>query len=517
MLIIDDEPFVRAEIKENIDWREYGYDRFIEADNGLKGLECYRRAHPDLILTDIRMPVMDGIVFCTELMKLNRDAKVIVLSSYLDFEYVREAFKLGVVDYLPKHQMNDQYIAPIMARLESEREEQAMSRFARQVYLRHWLHGQNDTVAESFDFKLMYRLQLLQIEVDDYGWQLVRMERDSETEMSRRLYELADCELSAYKPELTDLHEGVMYAVLECPANMGEAARHSWLNQLALELHARIAQELGWSVSIVYNGKNCTVEQLPQVAEMMRKETKMRRFRRRGEIRGFEGSGHGRQARDRAPGQAAGQDLLEEIRKWLRTASNKEELRLKCERLWLQQAPQISDWALRICFNEWLSLLGQNGESVDDVMLDQLIAVSLDDFTTYDGLYDWALCGVERIAAIASGELRGEKAKIREIEHYVRHHLQEDLSLDVMAKRVHFNKGYLSEWFKRQTGTTYSKYVNDIRIEAARRLLTQSDLSIRQISEQVGFNDEAYFIRKFKEATGSTPGKFLQKNNPNRS
>src|SRR6476660_7643614 len=97
VLIVDDEAFVREELNERIDWKKYGYERVIEADNGSRGLDCFKRESPDLVFTDIRMPVMDGITFCAELKKLNQHVKIVVLSSYMDFEYVRQAFKLGVV------------------------------------------------------------------------------------------------------------------------------------------------------------------------------------------------------------------------------------------------------------------------------------------------------------------------------------------------------------------------------------------------------------------------------------
>lgn len=102
VLIVDDEEVVRRGIVMETDWQKIGCMVVGEAQNGQEGLALAEKYQPDVIVTDIRMPVMGGL----EMIKAARDggskAKVIFLTAYSDFEYAREALKLGAADYLLK-------------------------------------------------------------------------------------------------------------------------------------------------------------------------------------------------------------------------------------------------------------------------------------------------------------------------------------------------------------------------------------------------------------------------------
>ena len=101
--IIDDESLVRLGIKSSVAWEEYGYEIVGEADNGQTGLEMIREKHPDIVLLDVCMPVMNGIEVLKSLQKLKIQCKVIILSCHDDFCFVKEAMKNGAFDYLRKN------------------------------------------------------------------------------------------------------------------------------------------------------------------------------------------------------------------------------------------------------------------------------------------------------------------------------------------------------------------------------------------------------------------------------
>lgn len=100
--IIDDESLVRLGIKSSVAWEKYGYEIVGEADNGQTGLEMIREKHPDIVLLDVCMPVMNGIEVLKSLQKLKIQCKVIILSCHDDFCFVKEAMKNGAFDYLRK-------------------------------------------------------------------------------------------------------------------------------------------------------------------------------------------------------------------------------------------------------------------------------------------------------------------------------------------------------------------------------------------------------------------------------
>jgi two-component system response regulator YesN len=102
VLIVDDEKYVRMGIKNDTDWTLIGCEVVGEAANGLEALEVAEEVRPDLVISDIRMPKMDGIELAEKLVEKYPDVKVIFLTAYNEFEYARQAIRIGVSDYLLK-------------------------------------------------------------------------------------------------------------------------------------------------------------------------------------------------------------------------------------------------------------------------------------------------------------------------------------------------------------------------------------------------------------------------------
>lgn len=102
VLIVDDEKYVRMGIKSETDWPLIGCEVVGEAANGIEGLEAAETLRPDLVISDIRMPKMDGIEMAEKIIERCPGTKVIFLTAYNEFEYARQAIRIGVSDYLLK-------------------------------------------------------------------------------------------------------------------------------------------------------------------------------------------------------------------------------------------------------------------------------------------------------------------------------------------------------------------------------------------------------------------------------
>ena len=113
VLVVDDESTVRKGIILGVDWGKMDCVVAGEATNGLEGLEAVERYNPNLIITDVRMPKMDGIEMLTQLRARGCKAQVILLTAYSEFEYARAALQLGAVDYLLKPFRDQELIAAI--------------------------------------------------------------------------------------------------------------------------------------------------------------------------------------------------------------------------------------------------------------------------------------------------------------------------------------------------------------------------------------------------------------------
>lgn len=106
LLIADDEMLMRLAIRSLMNWKERGIEIIGEASNGKEAYDLALSREPDLILTDIKMPVMDGLQLIREVSKALPSCKFVVLSNFDEFRYVREAMQLGAIDYLIKSEVS---------------------------------------------------------------------------------------------------------------------------------------------------------------------------------------------------------------------------------------------------------------------------------------------------------------------------------------------------------------------------------------------------------------------------
>ena len=106
LLLVDDSPLFCAQFRGLARWEEYGIVIQDEARNGRHAIECINRKLPDIVLTDISMPVMDGIGLIEYLHTHHPEIPIIALSAYDDFDYVRDSLKNGACDYILKHKLD---------------------------------------------------------------------------------------------------------------------------------------------------------------------------------------------------------------------------------------------------------------------------------------------------------------------------------------------------------------------------------------------------------------------------
>lgn len=119
VMLVDDERPARELLKMTIDWHKAGFDIILEARNGKQALELYAENQPDLIITDIQMPVMDGLEFLKRIKSICPSQKVVILSCHEDFSYARSALKLGVMDYLIKDSLTEETLYNLLEELNS--------------------------------------------------------------------------------------------------------------------------------------------------------------------------------------------------------------------------------------------------------------------------------------------------------------------------------------------------------------------------------------------------------------
>ena len=137
VLLVDDEEEIRSGIGSRIDWRGLGFELVGEAENGEEALELADSLRPDLVMTDIKMPYMDGLTLCGHLVRRLPAAKLVVFSGVDDFEYAKQAIRFKVSEYILKPINASELTAvlqKIKAQLDAEREERSNLEVLRRRY-----------------------------------------------------------------------------------------------------------------------------------------------------------------------------------------------------------------------------------------------------------------------------------------------------------------------------------------------------------------------------------------------
>ena len=120
VLIADDEDIVLEDLKNLIPWTENGFEIIATATNGTRAFELFEKYNPQIVISDIKMPGMDGIELCKRILAKDPNVKILLLTAYKDFNYVKDAISLGVSNYLLKHEINSQNLLSELDKIQKE-------------------------------------------------------------------------------------------------------------------------------------------------------------------------------------------------------------------------------------------------------------------------------------------------------------------------------------------------------------------------------------------------------------
>lgn len=189
VLIIDDEDPARNMLDLLIDWKKNDVSKVYKAENGLQGFECYCTYHPDIIITDIQMPVMDGLAFIRKIQALDEHPYFIILSCHESFSYAQEAIRLGVKDYLIKDMLTAEQLEQCLALARKSLEQSVASdagETGMQFHTNEIFSRDSDTVLQS-----LYPMYLGKIEnlISRFQQCMMNQEYTEAADIVRKLYQ----------------------------------------------------------------------------------------------------------------------------------------------------------------------------------------------------------------------------------------------------------------------------------------------------------------------------------------
>lgn len=505
ILIVDDEILVRQGIKHHLNWEQHGFQIVGEASNGKEALAMIEPLSPDIIITDIVMPVMDGEEFVRVLKSHYPNIEVIVLSSYGEFNYVRSTFQSGVADYILKPKLETSELLQVLqttARKIPGLNYSAHSRsgeLSLDQQLERLLSGYPPEDQESQLLKLFPHRSFLLAGADLSG-----VSGDHHSYMSGLSSRLKSCLVGCSFPAIAKVipTESKQLLMLINVASQHEGQVSQIIRGFAAEQSNSMLM-LVWAVSSGFTD-------LLKLEAVYREEwLSLLSYR-------FYLPEHNYLRASELPAvleipEFDMKQLLAELRKG-QFHEGFHRLRAYVSKAASNyQVPpfQFKSFLGNAIFNMTVVLTGtsERMKELDQVKYDYFRAI--DESRSASEAVIWMERFLEMAEQLAEAQapLPGEDNMRRLIE-YIDEHYSEPLSLGTLSKHFHFNPSYLSSYFSTHNAEGFSEYLNKIRIRRASELLCSSALTISEISAQVGYGDHSYFTKVFKKQTGLSPSQY---------
>lgn len=527
VLIADDETLVCELIKMSIDWGALGLEVSGTAYNGLEALEMALKIKPDIVITDVRMAGLDGLSLIEGIRNARLDCRFIIISGYPDFSYAQKALKLSVFEYILKP-IDEVTLTEALIRLRNKIQldgeassqisayksqldhnlELMRSRFlTEQLSLSRPFDMPLKEINETYQFQFQYAVYAaMVVKVDsifeesqpsDMDTLLLRkMCAATQQRMNKggvlsysivkpgRLISIVNCTMEQ-AADLYNLSQAVLYELQN---------RDEWFNQYTFTIglgtmtdsldkihHSLAAADTAVKYRIV-NGVNRVINS----ASLSFPHYSIRDY-----------------------------ITVDDEKTFFHLIQNCDMIELKNWILSLFQSPHIIKYASPpLLFDLAEKCADIFGEAVktldpDSMPRSEILRQALDNCRSLEDILRTLLEHIQSFAQdYYTSRTETYSKPIQMMKDYVLLHYREPIKLNDMAELVHFHPNYLSELFRKETGMTFSDYLTDCRLDAAKRLLLDLQYNVYDVAELVGIKDTKYFSRIFKKAVGVTPSEY---------
>jgi two-component system, response regulator YesN len=500
VLIVEDEIPLRQELRI-FPWDACGAEWIGEASNGSEAMQLCAERTPDVVITDITMPVMDGIALIRELRKRHPNVQIILLTCHSDFHYVQEALRLGALEYILKVSLEEEELKQAMdkarAAVVKERKVQEHARREQRqlqaALFGKLLHGQEP--AES-DWQLMtlsvdlpIRLVRLMLDIPPLAYLAVK-----ET-VQQRLTEQEKRDPS-WLTWLT-VREREYFVLLEgrTPPNAVLESLRTVVQHLTELLNREDTKQERWATAYALFSKPVTSKEEVASALAYSNEWKDALFYDRCPEESAVYAQHSLPLSDLT--EKKSKELNELLRKASLSPASLKECLLGEFREWCiaervkpnQLKERVLNWQV-----DWRRQ--QEGAVLSAARMGLLMDAGT--------LAEMIANIVQDMEAAELGKSRS-RFEIRLAVQWIKDHLKEPISLPVIAEQVGLSPHYISKLFREETGSTVNQYITRLRMEKAIELLRHSNKKVYEVAEEVGIPSYRYFTVTFRNWTGVSP------------
>lgn len=526
ILVVDDEPIHRRSLAEMIKELRPTYEVF-EAKNGKEAIDFIKVIPMDIVITDIKMPIMDGLAFMESLGKALEKTKVIILSGFAYFEYAQKALRLGAFDFVLKP-VNEEKVDEVIKKVEDKLKQEKIEIQEREniesrlkdtlpIYLRHLLNSWLDEELTPLKLKEIQKMLpltgrglVIVTQIYKYKELKKKYSNDEMNEIKLNIEFWIKEALNNIGSSTSFFLENVeenMVTIL-CPENNTANLQSAYLSKIKefinniktsyeidiavgtgneyedifnkvknsykeaelalqykffLEKEVVLYSEINKNLNKVYYVKNSDEDKLIEMIQNINKETAVK--------------------------------SIEEIFNNLLSKGYPSPVKMK----------EIASHLLLNIVKKIHALIQENEYS----MLLETSSFSINECETYLQLkqiiYEFLNLIIDKIET--NKNKKNEKI-ILKCKDYIETRYAEDITLDSVAEIFSFNSNYFSTFFKTNTGKSFSEYLIETRMNKAKELLVTKEIKVYEVAHMVGYRDVKYFNRAFKKQFGMSPDNF---------
>lgn len=519
-MLVDDEPFILQGLSVLIDWEAEGYEIVKTAVNGMEALEYLKKNQVDLIIADIKMPVMSGL----QLLEIIREEKIssayfIILSGYNDFQYAQKAIRYSCMDYILKPVQKEGLLKSLRNAVKNKEiieKEAENGRRMQQAYLVQNLttllrgkYTQSHLQFVQENLRLSGGIRYIHISLSN----IAALEEMSDSEVAglrNRLFENCENFLGEDKNhcirDILGYEEEYEVGFLCCDYMFTE--RGESLEEFLLKLLESASRELEVPVVILV-GK--WVENIAKISRSYSTACTLRSFvgfRTQKSIYYYEEEIQVNPARVVLCKQNLDR-LIQAVEQNDRMEINKSVDDLFQEMETMGMSREMVSMNTNYLLFQLIHLAVEQDESVrqEEIMLYISEHVSEPGISrgSRSHMRKFACEYAEYLIQLRKNVSRGI---LLEVEREIREHYAENLTLRELSQKYFVNSSYLGQIFRKKYGQSFKDYLSNYRICEAAQQLLKTDKKISQIAEDVGYHDTDYFISKFIEQKGCTPSKY---------
>lgn len=492
VLVVDDEKLEREGIRFLLSMEE-GEWEIYEAANGKLALNELRSHKIDLMLTDIKMPHMDGLELSKKAREEYPGLEIIIFSGYGDFSFAQEAIRYGVTDYVLKPVDPDRFhgtIQKIQAAITSrkDKEQQSMKEksFLQQYFLLSFIYsGDQERLkdAEGIADLAMWKEWhcAILIESDEAFFESANDEVPEEI--------MEELRRSFFYLNLNGRQSLLLFKDVYCDYVLVAKNVYTLLKRLhPVRFHLAVSRR--------FDG----YQELPDIMEQLEQQMEEKFYHPEKHVFSNEDD-----VLKLSVGEVQDSQIMQMISEDI-TRKDTDQLRkhFACLKEKYHDNTQYSAMYIKFVFSNVIQELFQENQFSGERRLEHEIE-RLYNCRNIMEILEVTEDNIKEYEAFLDRSMSSSRNEVAAVKNYIYQHYEEDLNLEMLAEKVYLSSGYLSFIFKKETGMNLNRYIRVFRMEKAKELLCSTNMKVAQVSERVGFANVSYFCRSFREYYGSSP------------